>query len=85
MFAITKKQLVKKLNDYYEDKDLLLAVWWAKDEFDGNFSKDITNKTWRTSIEDVDTESQEQEIKELIEIKIMESLRTATESAGYLG
>lgn len=67
----TKKELVKKLNDHYNDKDLILALWWAKDEFETSFNKRISNIDWEFSIENLDTESQEQHIKEQIEENLM--------------
>ena len=73
----TKKELVKKLNDHYNDKDLILALWWAKDEFETSFDKEISEVDWEFSIENLDTESEEQSIKEQIE----ENLMSQTEEA----
>lgn len=72
MPAYTKKELVKKLNDYYEDKDLIYALHWTKDEFEASFDREIKKKDWEFAIESIDTESAEQEIKEQIEERLME-------------
>ena len=67
----TKKELIKKLNNNYNDKDLILVLWWAKDEFEASFDKEISEVDWEFSIENLDTESQEQAIKEQIEENLM--------------
>lgn len=72
MPAYTKKELVKKLNDYYEDKDLIYVLYWTKDEFEASFDREIKKKDWEFAIESIDTESAEQEIKEQIEERLME-------------
>lgn len=73
MPAYTKKELVKKLNDYYEDKDLIYVLYWTKDEFEASFDREIKKKDWEFTIESIDTESPEQLIKELIEERLMET------------
>ena len=78
MPAYTKKELVKKLNDFYEDKDLIFALLWTKDEFEASFDRDIKKKDWETTVESIDTQSSEHEIKELIEGRLMEVEETQT-------
>ena len=72
MGTYTKKELVKKLNDHFADKDLLFVLWWSKDEFEASFDKEIKRKDWEYAIESLDTESEEQSIKEKIEETLME-------------
>lgn len=74
MGTYTKKELVKKLNDHFADKDLLFVLWWSKDEFEASFDKEIKNKDWESAIENIDSESQEQEIKEQIEENLMNEM-----------
>ena len=47
MPAYTKKELVKKLNDYYEDKDLIYVLYWTKDEFEASFDRELY-RDWET-------------------------------------
>lgn len=72
MPAYTKKELVKKLNDYYGDRDLMYVLYWTKDEFEASFDREIKKKDWEFAIESIDTERAEQEIKEQIEERLME-------------
>lgn len=72
MGTYTKKELVKKLNDHFADNDLLFVLWWSKDEFEASFDKEIKRKDWEYAIESLDTESEEQSIKEKIEETLME-------------
>jgi len=74
MGTYTKKELVKKLNDHFADKDLLFVLWWSKDEFEASFDKEIKNKVWESAIENIDSESQEQAIKEQIEENLMNEM-----------
>ena len=74
MGTYTKKELVKKLNDHFGDKDLLFVLWWSKDEFEASFDKEIKNKDWELAIENIDSESQEQVIKEQIEENLMNNM-----------
>lgn len=74
MGTYTKKELVKKLNDHFGDKDLLFVLWWSKDEFEASFDKEIKNKVWELAIENIDSESQEQAIKEQIEENLMNEM-----------
>lgn len=74
MGTYTKKELVKKLNDHFGDKDLLFVLWWSKDEFEASFDKEIKNKDWESAIENIDSESQEQAIKEQIEENLMNNM-----------
>lgn len=74
MGTYTKKELVKKLNDHFGDKDLLFVLWWSKDEFEASFDKEIKNKDWESAIENIDSESQEQVIKEQIEENLMNNM-----------
>jgi len=74
MGTYTKKELVKKLNDHFGDKDLLFVLWWSKDEFEASFDKEIKNKVWESAIENIDSESQEQAIKEQIEENLMNNM-----------
>ena len=74
MPAYTKKEFVKKLNDYYEDKDLIYVLYWTKDEFEGSFDREIKKKDWEFAIESLDTERAEQEIKEEIEENLMKNM-----------
>ena len=74
MGTYTKKELVKKLNDHFADKDLLFVLWWSKDEFEASFDKEIKNKDWESAIENIDSESKEQEIKEQIEENLMNEM-----------
>lgn len=74
MGTYTKKELVKKLNDHFADKDLLFVLWWSKDEFEASFDKEIKSKVWEYAIENIDSESQEQEIKEQIEENLMNEM-----------
>jgi len=74
MGTYTKKELVKKLNDHFADKDLLFVLWWSKDEFEASFDKEIKNKVWESAIENIDSESQEQAIKEQIEENLMNNM-----------
>ena len=74
MGTYTKKELVKKLNDHFADKDLLFVLWWSKDEFEASFDKEIKNKVWESAIENIDSESQEQQIKEQIEENLMNEM-----------
>lgn len=74
MGTYTKKELVKKLNDHFADKDLLFVLWWSKDEFEASFDKEIKNKVWESAIENIDSESQEQVIKEQIEENLMNNM-----------
>ena len=80
MGTYTKKELVKKLNDHFADKDLLFVLWWSKDEFEASFDKEIKNKVWEQAIENIDSESQEQEIKEQIEENLMDSIEIDEEN-----
>lgn len=72
MGTYTKKELVKKLNDHFADNDLLFVLWWSKDEFEASFDKEIKRKDWEYAIESLDTESEEQSIKEKIEETLIE-------------
>ena len=74
MGTYTKKELVKKLNNHFGDKDLLFVLWWSKDEFEASFDKEIKNKVWESAIENIDSESQEQAIKEQIEENLMNNM-----------
>lgn len=74
MGTYTKKELVKKLNDHFADNDLLFVLWWSKDEFEASFDKEIKNKVWESAIENIDSESQEQVIKEQIEENLMNNM-----------
>ena len=74
MGTYTKKELVKKLNDHFADNDLLFVLWWSKDEFEASFDKEIKNKVWESAIENIDSESQEQAIKEQIEENLMNNM-----------
>ena len=74
MGTYTKKELVKKLNDYFADNDLLFVLWWSKDEFEASFDKEIKRKDWEYAIESLDTESEEQSIKEKIEENLMNNM-----------
>lgn len=74
MGTYTKKELVKKLNDYFADSDLLFVLWWSKDEFEASFDKEIKRKDWESAIENIDSESQEQAIKEQIEENLMNNM-----------
>ena len=74
MGTYTKKELVKRLNDHFGDKDLLFVLWWSKDEFEASFDKEIKNKVWESAIENIDSESQEQAIKEQIEENLMNEM-----------
>ena len=74
MGTYTKKELVKRLNDHFADKDLLFVLWWSKDEFEASFDKEIKNKVWESAIENIDSESQEQVIKEQIEENLMNNM-----------
>ncbi|NBP57594.1 hypothetical protein EBU71_13865 [bacterium] len=74
MGTYTKKELVKKLNDHFGDKDLLFVLWWSKDEFEASFDKEIKNSVWESAIENIDSESQEQIIKEQIEENLMNNM-----------
>ena len=74
MGTYTKKELVKKLNDHFADKDLLFVLWWSKDEFEASFDKEIKRKDWELAIENIDSESQEQAIKEQIEENLMNNM-----------
>ena len=67
----TKKQLVKRLNSHYSDKDLILVLLWAKDEFESRFDRDIKNADWEFAVDQCDTESHEQEITEQLEENFM--------------
>lgn len=80
MGTYTKKELVKKLNDHFSDKDLLFVLWWSKDEFETSFDKKIKNEIWEQAIENIDSESQEQEIKEQIEGNLMDSIEIDEEN-----
>jgi len=76
MSVYTKKELVKTLNDYYEDKDLLYVIYFAKAEFEAGFDKEIKKKDWELSIKDIDDEGVEQNIKEQIEQNLMSEMET---------
>lgn len=74
MSVYTKKELVKRLNDYYEDKDLLYVIYFSKAEFEASFDKEIKKKDWEFSIQNIDDESVEQNIKEQIEQNLMSEM-----------
>jgi hypothetical protein len=80
MGTYTKKELVKKLNDHFSDKDLLFVFWWSKDDFEASFNKKIKNEIWESAIENIDSESQEQKIKEQIEENLMDSIEIDEEN-----
>jgi hypothetical protein len=80
MGTYTKKELVKELNDCFSDKDLLFVLWWSKDEFEASFNEKIKNRVWELAIENVDSESQEQEIKKQIEENLMDSIEIDEEN-----
>lgn len=74
MSVYTKKELVKTLNDFYEDKDLLYVIYFTKDEFESRFDKEIKKKDWKYAIENIDSESQEQVIQEQIDENLMSEM-----------
>lgn len=74
MSVYTKKELVKTLNNYYEDKDLLYVIYFTKDEFESRFDKEIKKKDWKYAIENIDSESQEQVIQEQIDENLMSEM-----------
>lgn len=69
----TKKSLLRLLENF-DDKDEFYVLLWSKDEFEASFDKEIKNKDWKYAIENIDSESQEQEIKEQIEENLMNEI-----------
>ena len=66
----TKKELKDRVADM-DSKDICFALIWTKDEFDGYFDgHKISNHEWDCALNCVDSESEEQCIKEGIQIAI---------------
>ena len=66
----TVSQLKKKLA-LFEPSDVLYVMFWAKDEFEDNFEdQKITNRMWYQALENIDSENEDQYIKESIETEI---------------
>jgi hypothetical protein len=74
MAIFTKKQLVKHLNQHFQDKDNLYVLWWSKDQFEGKLDRKIKEIDWEFAIENLNTESEEQLIDETIEETLMSEM-----------
>ena len=54
-----------------DSKDICYALIWTQDEFDGYFDgKQISKSDWESALNGVDSESEEQSVKESIEMEI---------------
>jgi hypothetical protein len=70
-----KVSQLKKELALFESSDVLYVMFWAKYEFEDNFeNKKITNRMWYQALENLDSESEEQIIKESIENEIQYQL-----------
>lgn len=66
----TVSQLKESLSNF-KPSDTIYVMFWSKDEFEDNFDdKEITNKMWKQALETVDSEGEEQIVKETIEQEI---------------
>jgi len=66
----TKKELKDRVADM-DSKDICYALIWTQDEFDGYFDgKQISKSDWESALNGLDCESEEQSIKESIEMEI---------------
>ena len=66
----TKKSLKDRIADMGSN-DLCYALIWTQDEFDSYFEgKQISKSDWESALNSIDSESEEQSIKESIEMEI---------------
>ena len=68
----TVKDLKVNLNENFKDTDSIYVLFFSKEEFEGNFDSEITDKTWETALAVVDDE----EADAIIQNQIAEELST---------
>jgi hypothetical protein len=67
---LTKKELQQRAADM-DSKEICYALIWTIDEFDGYFTDhQISKSDWESALSSIDSESEEQYIKESIETEI---------------
>lgn len=68
---LTKKELKDRVADM-DSKDICFALIWTQDEFDSYYDGQtpLSKQEWESVLNGIDSESEEQSIKESIEMEI---------------
>jgi hypothetical protein len=62
----TVKDLKVNLNDNFKDTDSIYVLFFSKEEFEGNFDSEVTDKVWQKALAFVDDDEADQLIQEQI-------------------
>ena len=66
----TKKELRDRVAAM-DSKEICYALIWTQDEFEGYFNdQQISKSDWESALSNIDSESEEQSVKESIEMEI---------------
>lgn len=62
----TVKDLKENLNDNFKDTDSIYVLFFAKEEFDGNFDSEVTDTAWNQALALVDDDEADSIISQQI-------------------
>lgn len=68
----TVKALKENLTENFTDTESIYVLFFSKEEFEGNFNSEVTNKIWETALAVVDDE----EADAIIQNQIADELST---------
>jgi hypothetical protein len=68
----TVKALKENLNENFTDTESIYVLFFSKEEFEGNFTSEVTNKVWESALAVVDDE----EADAIIQNQIADELST---------
>lgn len=68
----TVKALKENLNENFTDTDSIYVLFFSKEEFEGNFTSEVTKKVWESALAVVDDE----EADAIIQNQIADELST---------
>lgn len=71
----TVKDLKVNLNENFKDTDSIYVLFFSKEEFEGNFDSEVTDKAWQQALAFVDDE----EADKLVQDQINEELSNQLE------
>lgn len=62
----TVKDLKVNLDENFKDTDSIYVLFFSKEEFEGNFESEVTDKAWQQALAFVDDDEADQLIQEQI-------------------
>lgn len=62
----TVKDLKVNLDENFKDTDSIYVLFFSKEEFEGNFDSEVTDKVWQKALAFVDDDEADQLIQEQI-------------------